>query len=215
MVTAPEARARPKKPRTRLAVEPWPAPAAGALLGALVAASYAAGEPLGLIAECVIVARWIATALHLAPVALPGLDAGVGGLKAPLQGFELTEHVVILLGFIIGACGAALSSGRFAVAGFTRREAAEMCLGGALLGWGAMTSLGAVTGEAIAGVAIGAASGWVFLAFASLGIIAGLKLDTRPSVTAPPPEAHDAPEDLPPYIRRDPADLPGDAGLRL
>jgi len=172
----------------RVFVQPWPATAAGALLGCLVAASYAAGEPLGLIAECATIARWLATMIGLVPQALPGLDVGVAGLKAPLlQGFALTEHVLILIGFVLGAFACAVASGRFTIEGFTRRDGVEMVLGGVMIGWGAMTALGAVTGEAIAGVAVGALSGWVFLVFTSLGIIVALKLDPRSSVTAPAP----------------------------
>ncbi|GLK75648.1 membrane protein [Methylopila jiangsuensis] len=181
----------------RILVEPWPAVWAGALLGALVAASYAAGEPLGLIAECATVARALATALGLTPPHLPGLDDGVGGLVIPLIArIEASEHVVIVFGFLFGAFACAVASGRFSLTGFDRREAAEMAVGGLMLGWGAMTALGAVTGEAIAGVAVGALSGWVFLAFASLGVIAALKLDPRQSVTAPSPvPTKELPED--------------------
>jgi hypothetical protein len=171
--------------RTRLLVAPWPAWAAGALLGALVAVSYAAGEPLGLIAECATLARVLATASGLAPVDLPGLSEGVGGIVVPLEAFGLNQHVVILLGFLAGAFAAALSSGRFAIAGFTLREGAAMLAGGFLLGLSAMTALGAVTGEAIAGVAVGAASGWIFFATASLGIVVGLRFEPRLEMSAP------------------------------
>jgi hypothetical protein len=165
----------------RVTVEPWPAAAAGALLGLLVAASYAVGEPLGLIAECAMAARWLVTALGLAPLDLPGLDEGIAGLAAPLiTGFAVTEHVTILLGFLMGATACAIASGRFSVEGFSRRDGVEMLVGGLMIGWGVMTSLGAVTGEAIAGVAIGAVSGWVFLIFASFGVVAALTLDPRP-----------------------------------
>jgi uncharacterized protein len=190
--------AREPDPRSfgvRLLVEPWPPVAAGALLGLLVAASYAGGEPLGLIAECATVARWLATKAGLAPVELPALGEGVGGIVVPLiQGFALTEHVVILIGFLVGAFSCAVASGRFALAGFSRREGVEMVVGGLMLGFGAMTALGAVTGEAIAGVAVGAISGWVFLVFTSLGIVVTLKLDCWSDVMAPGPEPTDAPE---------------------
>ncbi len=175
----------------RALIDPWPAWAAGGLLGALVAVSYAAGEPLGLIAECATIARWFATVLGLAPVDLPGLDEGVGGLSAPLEALGLTQHVVILFGFMAGAFAAALASGRFRFVGFTLRECAEMVVGGLLLGLSAMTALGAITGEAIAGVAVGALSGWIFLVSASLGIVTALKLDRRSAmmVADPPPSA--------------------------
>lgn len=173
----------------RLLVEPWPAWAAGGLLGALVAVSYAAGEPLGLIAECATLARRVATSLGVVGMDLPGLDAGVGGIVVRLEAFGLNEHVVILLGFLAGAFAAALSSGRFAVVGFTRREGCEMIGGGLLLGLAAMTALGAITGEAIAGVAVGAASGWIFLASASLGVVIGLRFEPRVEIGAAPAEA--------------------------
>ncbi|MFC7052843.1 YeeE/YedE thiosulfate transporter family protein [Hansschlegelia quercus] len=192
----PAAKPDPRSLRVRLMVEPWPATSAGALLGLLVAASYAAGEPLGLIAECATAARWLATMAGLAPSNLPGLSDGVGGIVVPLMtGFALTEHVVILIGFIVGAFACALASGRFSLAGFTLRDAIEMVLGGLLLGLGAMTALGAVTGEAIAGVAVGAASGWIFLAFASLGILAALILDPRDAMIRPRRPRGDLPED--------------------
>ncbi|MET0314215.1 MAG: YeeE/YedE thiosulfate transporter family protein [Hansschlegelia sp.] len=191
----PAAKPDPRTLPVRLMVEPWPATSAGALLGLLVAVSYAAGEPLGLIAECATAARWLATMVGLAPADLPGLSEGVGGIVVPLMtGFAVTEHVVIVIGFVVGAFACALASGRFSLAGFTMREGIEMVVGGLLLGLGAMTALGAVTGEAIAGVAIGAASGWIFLAFASLGIIVALKLDPRQAVTHPGPEPTDVPE---------------------
>lgn len=192
-------RFRPAAPETtpgnladRLLVQPWPAAPACALVGVLAAASYAAGEPLGLTAECAAVARWVATFLGLAPREMPGLDAGIGGLVVPLRGLGFSGHVVIVTGVIAGAFAAALASGRFSIAGMSLREGVEMAVGGLLIGWGAMTGLGTVTGAILSGLAVGAASGWVFLVFASLGIIVGLKLDRRAVMIAPEPEPADA-----------------------
>lgn len=179
--SSPRARSLPQ----RLLVDPWPAAPACAAVGVLAALSYAAGEPLGLTAECAAVARWLATLLGLAPRDLPGLDAGIGGLVVPLRGLGFSGHVVIVTGVIAGAFAAALASGRFSIAGMTAREAVEMAVGGLLIGWGAMTGLGTVTGAILSGLAVGALSGWVFLVFASAGIIVGLRLDPRPAVTAP------------------------------
>ena len=117
----------------RVFIDPWPAWVAGALLGVLVAVGYAVGEPLGLIAECVTLARWLATALGLAPTALPGLDSGIGGFSAPLELFGPSRHIAILVGFIAGAFAAALASGRFKFTGFTLREGVEMVVGGLIL----------------------------------------------------------------------------------
>ncbi len=168
--------------------------APGCPYGPRAGSRYAAGEPLGLIGECVSAARALGTLLGLVPHELPGLDQGIAGFAVPQLSFALTDQILIVLGFVAGAFAAALGSGRFAIVGFTGREAVEMTAGGLLLGWSAMTSLGAVTGEAIAGVAVGAGSGWVFLGFVSLGIVVALKLDPRPAVTAPAPEPRDAPE---------------------
>ncbi|MBB3974454.1 YeeE/YedE thiosulfate transporter family protein [Hansschlegelia beijingensis] len=181
----------------RLLVEPWPAAAAGAVLGGLVALSYAAGEPLGLIGECAAVARRLGAALGLLPDALPGLDDGVAGFELSAAGFDLTGDVLVLFGFFAGAFAAALSSGRFAPATASFRDVVEMVVGGFLVGWGAMTALGGLTGEAVAGVAVGAGSGWCFFVFASLGVALALRFDRRAPVTHPGPEPTDAPEDAP------------------
>lgn len=182
----PETRA-PEGLADRLLVRRWPAAPACVLIGLLAALSYAAGEPLGLTAECAAVARWLATALGLASTSMPGLDTGIGGLVVPLRGLGFSGHVVIVTGVIAGAFAAALASGRFRIVGMTVREGAEMALGGMLIGWGAMTGLGTVTGAILSGLAVGALSGWVFLIFCSLGVVVALKLDPRPQMTAPGP----------------------------
>lgn len=179
----------------RATVAPWRAWAAAGVVGIVAAASYWVGEPLGLTGECAAVARYVATALGLASAAMPGLDQGVGGLLIPLRAPSFSGHLVIVTGVLAGSFAAALASGRFSIAGMSAREAAEMALGGLFIGFGGMIGLGTVTGAAVSGIAIGAVSGWVFLVFASLGIVAALKLDPRPAVIAPPPEPTDAPED--------------------
>lgn len=171
----------------RLLVDPWPAAPACLLVGVVVALCYAAGEPLGLTGECAAMARWVATGLGLAPHDLPALDHGIGGLVVPLRGPGFSGHVVIVTGVVAGALAAALGSGRFAVTGMTMREAVEMAAGGLLIGWGAMTGLGTVTGAILSGIAVGALSGWVFLVFASLGIVLALLLDRRAAVIGPEP----------------------------
>ncbi|HVI28546.1 YeeE/YedE thiosulfate transporter family protein [Hansschlegelia sp.] len=181
----------------RVLVEPWPGAAAGAVLGGLVAASYAVGEPLGLIGECAATARWVGAGLGLLPDALPGLDDGIAGFELPPAGFGLTGDVLVLFGFLAGAFAAALASGRFAPATATFRDVVEMVAGGLLVGWGAMTALGGLTGEAVAGVAVGAASGWCFFVFASLGVALALQFDRRAPVTHPEPATEAPPEDAP------------------
>lgn len=172
---------------TRLTVDPWPAAPAGALIGILAALSYAAGEPIGLASEGAAFARWLATSLGLVPVAMPGLDEGIGGLVVPLRFLSFSGHLVIVTGVLLGSFAAALASGHFKVVGMTPREAAEMAVGGLLIGWGGMLGLGTVTGAVVSGIAVGALSGWVFLVFVSLGVVLGLKFDRRAVMTAPEP----------------------------
>ena len=49
-------------------------------------------------------------------------------------------------------------------------------LGGILLGWGSMTSLGCTIGVLLSGTQAFALSGWVFFAFVFLGSYVGIKL---------------------------------------
>jgi hypothetical protein len=42
------------------------------------------------------------------------------------------------------------------------------------MGWGAMTGLGCTVGVLLSGIHAGALSGWVFLAFCTLGVWLGL-----------------------------------------
>jgi uncharacterized protein len=51
--------------------------------------------------------------------------------------------------------------------------------GGLLMGWGAMTTLGCTEGVLLSGIHTGALSGWVFLAAAFAGMLAGLPIRRR------------------------------------
>ena len=48
-----------------------------------------------------------------------------------------------------------------------------------------MTALGAITGEAVSGIAVGAISGWIFLIFACAGVVTGLKIYPQPQMVRP------------------------------
>jgi len=55
------------------------------------------------------------------------------------------------------------------------RNSATALLGGILLGWGSMISLGCTIGVLLSGTQAFALSGWVFFAFVFLGSWVGIK----------------------------------------
>ena len=50
------------------------------------------------------------------------------------------------------------------------RDVVRGLVGGVLLGWGAMVSLGCTVGVLLSGIFAGALSGWVFAIFCFLGV---------------------------------------------
>lgn len=172
----PEA-AEPRAPLTlrsaarAIFVERWPFLPTGLLVGAIGTLAYLRVAPLGVTAELGSAARTAAGAAGLLPSTLHGLD-GLRGCATMVKETLLSENGLFVLGLVAASFAAALVSGRFAPALPNRGQMLRGLIGGALMGWGAMTALGCTVGVLLSGIQAGALSGWVFLIFVTLGALA-------------------------------------------
>lgn len=147
----------------------WPAYVGGALIGALATVAYLRVGPLGVTAELGSWSRTAADGLGLLPKRLEGLDSFAGCATAIKEAL-LSRNGVFIGGLVLGAFAAALVAGQFKPRLPALGEVARGLLGGILLGWGAMVSLGCTVGVLLSGIFAGAASGWVFALFCFLGV---------------------------------------------
>lgn len=183
------ARAKPIRPETSgdlaraVLVERWPPVVTGLLVGAIATLGYLRVAPLGVTAEIGSAARTAASAAGLLPDTLFGLD-GLRGCATVVKETLLSENGLFVLGLVAASFAAALVSGRFRPAAPTGGHVVRGLAGGFLMGWGAMTALGCTVGVLLSGVHAGAVSGWIFLVFVVLGVIATDALGRRPPARA-------------------------------
>ena len=150
----------------------WPTYVGGALIGTLATIAYLRVGPLGVTAELGSLARTAADGAGLLPGRLEGLD-GLAGCATVVKESLISRNGVFLIGLILGALTSALAAGDFRPSPPRATEAVRALLGGVLMGWGAMVSLGCTVGVLLSGIMAGALSGWVFAAFCLLGVWLG------------------------------------------
>ena len=167
-------------------VERWPAWTGGLLVGVISAVAYLRVSPLGVTAELGSLARTWTQEAGLLPSTLHGLDA-FRGCVTVVKTALLSPNGIFVGGIILASFAAALVSGQFQPRLPTLDEALRGLIGGVLMGWGAMVSLGCTVGVLLSGIHAGALSGWVFLVFCFAGLLAGLWL--RRLLQAPPAKA--------------------------
>lgn len=156
----------------------WPAAVAGLAVGAISAASYLRVGPLGVTAEIGSLARSAASGWGILPETLHGLD-GFRGCATVIKQALLSENGLFVLGLVGASFASALVAGQFTPRRPRGRDVVAGLAGGLLMGWGAMTALGCTVGVLLSGIHAGALSGWVFLAAAFVGLLAGLPLRRR------------------------------------
>jgi hypothetical protein len=105
---------------------------------------------------------------------LVGLDRMAGCVAVVAE--TITNNGWLVVGIIGSSFAAALAGGRFKFSRLTPTNTGTALIGGILLGWGSMTSLGCTIGVLLSGTQAFALSGWVFFAFAFLGSFVGIKL---------------------------------------
>ncbi|MFN3500325.1 MAG: YeeE/YedE thiosulfate transporter family protein, partial [Pannonibacter indicus] len=169
-VKAPENGGQPKL--QRLFSARWPAITGGVLVGWIALLAYLRTGPLGVTAELGSLARTAASQTGLLPETLLGLD-GFAGCATLVKEMLWSRNGVFVAGLVLASIIAARVTGGYAPVRVRLRDVPRLYLGGLLLGWGAMVSLGCTVGVLLSGIMAGAVSGWVFGLFCLTGAYAG------------------------------------------
>jgi uncharacterized membrane protein YedE/YeeE len=158
----------------KLIFERWSPITTGLLVGVVGTVAYLRVEPLGVTRQLSTTARTFMNSNGIGPETLTGLDRMAGCIAVVTE--TLTNNGWIVIGIIGASFAAALAGGRFKLSQLTITNSGTALLGGVLLGWGSMTSLGCTIGVLLSGTQAFALSGWVFFIFVFLGSFVGIKL---------------------------------------
>lgn len=154
--------------------ERWSPVSTGATVGIIGVIAYLRIEPLGVTRQISTTTRTLMEDRALGPEVINGIDRMAGCIAVVSD--AITNNGWLILGIVVASFAAALSGNRFKPSKLTPRNSVTALLGGVLLGWGSMISLGCTIGVLLSGTQAFALSGWAFFAFAFLGIWVGLKL---------------------------------------
>lgn len=146
----------------RAFVEGWPAWLGGVAIGVLGTFTLLRTTPLGVTSELSRLARRSAVALGIGPARLEGLES-LKGCRPLDSSAPLTDNGFFVLALVAGSLCAALLAGEFRLRAGRPRSHVLALLGGVLLGFGAMISLGCTVGTLLSGVMAFSLSGWVFM----------------------------------------------------
>ena len=158
----------------KLIFERWSPITTGLLVGVVGTVAYLRVEPLGVTRQLSTTARTFMNSNGIGPETLNGLDRMAGCIAVVTE--TLTNNGWLIIGIIGTSFAAALAGGRFKPSPLTVTNSGTALLGGILLGWGSMTSLGCTIGVLLSGTQAFALSGWVFFIFVFLGAFVGIKL---------------------------------------
>lgn len=162
----------------RVFVERWPAWLGGVGVGILGFLAYLRTEPLGVTAELGSRARTLAEQLGWISGRLPGLD-GFAGCTTVLIEALMTPNGLFILALVAGSLAMGIASGNFRPRAYPWHRYLLATLGGVLMGWGAMVSLGCTVGVLLSGISAFALSGWVFTLALIAGVWASLAVQRR------------------------------------
>jgi uncharacterized protein len=157
----------------RLITDRWSPITTGLLVGVLGTIAYLRVEPLGVTRQISTQARTFMTENKIGDETLVGLDRMAGCIAVISE--AITNNGWLIIGIVASSFAAAFAGNRFKPALPTVRNGATALLGGILLGWGSMISLGCTIGVLLSGTQAFALSGWVFFAFVFLGSWVGIK----------------------------------------
>lgn len=160
--------------RKRVLEQRWNPLVTGALVGVIGVFAYFRVEPLGVTAQLGSISRTVLNNAGLLSGRLNGLDTFAGCATQVIQ--TITDNGLLIGGLALGSLSAALLARRFQISRLTLRNSATALIGGALMGWGAMTALGCTVGTLLSGISALALSGWVFGFAVFGGVWLGIKL---------------------------------------
>jgi uncharacterized membrane protein YedE/YeeE len=152
----------------------WNPLVTGALVGLIGTFAYFRVSPLGVTSQLGSLTRTALNGAGLLADRLVGLDGFAGCATQVVN--TITNNGILIGGLVAGSLAIALFTNRFQLSRLTLRGALTALLGGILMGWGAMVSLGCTVGTLLSGISAFAVSGWVFGAAVFAGVWLGIKL---------------------------------------
>ncbi|CAN5640115.1 YeeE/YedE family protein [soil metagenome] len=158
---------------TAVFVTRWNPLVTGALVGLIGVFAYLRVEPLGVTSQLGSVTRTLMSDANLLGDRLNGLDVLRGCATVVSQ--VITDNGWLIGALVLGSLAVSVAGGRFRPSGVTLRNGSTAFLGGILMGWGAMVSLGCTVGTLLSGISASAISGWVF----GLAVFGGVWLGIR------------------------------------
>jgi len=159
----------------------WPTWIGGVGVGVLGTFTLLRTQPLGVTAELGRLSRVAADILGWLPDRLEGLD-GFRGCSTAGGGVGLTSNALFVLGLVAAALACGLTAHQFRPRLPKLRAFPLALMGGVLMGWGAMVSLGCTVGTLLSGIHAFAASGWVFTAAMLAGVWLGIRIRLRAGI---------------------------------
>ena len=154
-------------------VRRWNPLVAGGLVGIIGVLAYLRVEPLGVTSQMGSLTRTIMSDAGLLGDRLNGLDVLRG--CATVVSHIIPDNGWLNGAFVLGSLAASVVAGRFRPTGVSLANGSTAFLGGILMGWGAMVSLGCTVGTLLSGISALAISGWVF----GLAVFGGVWLGIR------------------------------------
>ena len=151
----------------RIFQQRWPTWIGGVLIGLIATIAYFRVGALGVTAELGSLSR-TGLSQFVDLTRLQGLDR-LTGCMTVIKETVLSNNGVFVLSLIIGSLAAALLAGQFKIQTQNVKGMLRIWIGGVLMGWGAMVSLGCTVGVFLSGIMAAAISGWVFAIFCVFG----------------------------------------------
>lgn len=158
----------------KLILNRWNPLITGGLVGLIGTIAYLRVEPLGVTRQISTTARTFSLDRGVGPETLNGLDKMAGCIAVVSE--AITNNGWLVIGLVGAALAVSIAGNRFKLSKITPVNATTALLGGVLLGFGAMISLGCTVGVLLSGTQAFALSGWVFFAAVFLGVWTGIKL---------------------------------------
>lgn len=152
----------------------WSPSVTGSIVGLIGTIAYVRIEPLGVTRQIGSSTRTFLDSQALLPEVLHGLDTLAGCIGVVTE--VITNNGWIILGITLASFAAAIAGGRFKFEKLTVKGTLSGLVGGVLLGWGAMISLGCTIGVLLSGIQAFSLAGWVFGLVLVAVVFAGIKL---------------------------------------
>jgi uncharacterized membrane protein YedE/YeeE len=158
----------------KLIVDRWNPLVTGGVVGLIGTIAYLRVEPLGVTRQISTTTRNLTLDNGIGPETLNGLDKMAGCIA--LVSDVITNNGWLLIGLVGASLAAAIAGNRFKLSAITPVNATTALVGGILLGFGSMISLGCTIGVLLSGTQAFALSGWIFFGAVFLGVWTGIKL---------------------------------------